>query len=197
MKTKINLFLFYFTIIISTINSVHGQQSINASGSIKSFHFKNIFALKGQNPDTIYCLLGQNYFGNLHSNNTNAIIRRWLRKHKNSNIIFISAYGPLVLAKSNSRIIYCIIVESGDTLNNFLVKNGCFNAENMRWPEKVDIIDRNYIPNKSPLVISSFLDKKALDIYFDQIISNEIFAKEHKLGIWENENMGNKEIDND
>lgn len=139
-------------------------------------------------PKNVYCLLGSGFFKTPRSNNSDSLIKIWLQKHTLSLVFSISSFGPLEINDKESRMIYCWIIEGQDTLNNYLIRNGCFPGGTMIRPQTWDELDKrekdlyNDLDEKPDVKV--YVDKKTYDNFIEQIKNAEQFAKKNKLGIW-------------
>ncbi len=89
---------------------------------------------------------------------------------------------------------FCWVIQQNDTLNNYLVRNGCFPKEEMErnktWEEIPDIKKREETKTDFPVSeyplpkIELLVDKKLDENFMLQIASAEKFARNNKLGIW-------------
>jgi len=94
----------------------------------------------------------------------------------------------------DSRQIYCWVVDNQDTLNNFLVRNGCFPGSTMlrpqTWDEMPEEMKKLYTDNKIDHGTTEILiDKKSYDMFLEQIKADEKYAYDNRLGIWSDENL--------
>jgi len=87
----------------------------------------------------------------------------------------------------DSKMTYCWLVDSKDTINNYLIKNGCFPGGTMMRPETYDEMSKEmkevYKDMPKPNIIVH-VDKKTYDNFIEQIKVAETFAEQNKLGIW-------------
>ncbi len=85
-------------------------------------------------------------------------------------------------------IIYCWVVDNKDTLNNYLIKNGCYPGGTMMRPKTWDEMEKwekdLYFDTDEKPDVRVFVDKKAYDSFIEQIKIAEQFARDNKLGIW-------------
>ncbi len=103
-------------------------------------------------------------------------------------VVSVSSFGPTEIKDPESKMVYCWVIEGQDTLNNYLIRNGCFPGGTMVRPktwnemekwEKELYEDTDEKPN-----VKVFVDKKTYDGFIEQIKIAEQFARENKLGIW-------------
>ncbi len=87
----------------------------------------------------------------------------------------------------DSKMTYCWLVDGKDTINNYLIKNGCFPGGTMMRPETYDEMTKEmkdiYTDMPKPNIIVH-VDKKAYENFIEQIKVAETFAEQHRLGIW-------------
>jgi hypothetical protein len=83
-----------------------------------------------------------------------------------------------------------LIIDGKDTLNNYLVRQGCYPGGTMQRPETwEEMSDREKeiykdLQEKEKLNIIVHIDKKAYENFIEQIKSSEKYASDNKLGIW-------------
>jgi hypothetical protein len=63
---------------------------------------------------------------------------------------------------------YCWVIDQKDTLNNYLIRNGCFPGGTM--------MRATYSKN--------IVRKKEYEVFIEQIKSAELYARKMELGIW-------------
>lgn len=164
------------------------QQSVETNKlRITDFRFQSIFGTKKDGANTIYCLLGSGFFRTPRSENADAVIAEWLLNHSDAFIIPVSSFK----SGKNENMIYCWIVQGTDTLNNYLIRNGCFPGGTMVRPktwEEMESRERELFTdaNEKPDV-KVFIDQKVYELFIEQVKSAELYAREHKLGTWEKE----------
>jgi endonuclease YncB( thermonuclease family) len=110
---------------------------------------------------------------------TDSLINSWLNKHPNAMVKTVvsqvgGSHGISV------TYFYCWVVAGKDTLNNALVKNGCFSTTS-----QFDLANSYHV---QPLGDSSqyivYVDTLTFNKFTTQIKNAETFAKRNKLGIW-------------
>jgi len=127
----------------------------------------------------MYCLLGSGYFRTPRSDNADSLVMDWLIKHPNADVIPVSTLSSY----PGSKMTYCWLVDGKDTLNNYLVRNGCFPGGTMLGPKKSNggketlELDFN---------VTVHIDGTSYNKFLDQIRAAEDYAKTNKLGIWNN-----------
>lgn len=70
---------------------------------------------------------------------------------------------------------YCWLIDGTDTINNYLVKNGCFPGGTMMKPEPLEDKSSNMMVH---------IDTRIYNNFIEQIKAAEIFAEKNQLGIW-------------
>jgi len=156
--------------------------------NISEVTFDSIFGNTSSEPTNTYCLLGTGFFRTPRSGNSDSMISTWIKAHPNALIISVSSFGPTMANDKNSKMTYCWIIDKNDTLNNYLVKNGCFPGGTMlrpkTWSEmkkwEKEMCDRT---DEKPDV-KIYVSKEAYDLFLEQIKAAETYAKENKIGIW-------------
>lgn len=173
IKLKI-IFILIVSIII--IQSGCGKEHQN-NLSLKELKFESIFGVSEKDPNNIYCLLGTGFFRAPRSENSDSLIIQWMNSHPKAIVIPISSLEE----KSNSKMTYCWIVEEKDTLNNYLIKNGCFPGGTMMRPKTWEDMGEK----ESGMKVH--VDKDVYDRFIEQIKEAEIYARNNKIGIWQKE----------
>jgi len=159
------------SIILLTLNTCNGQRIANQELKLTDFKFESIFGSIDSEPDNMYCLLGTGFFRTPRSDNSDSLISSWIKNHPKAIVIPVSSFGPVMTKKPDSKMIYCWIVDQKDTLNNYLIRNGCFPGGTMMRARKSKNIVR----------------KKEYEVFIEQIKSAEIYAQKKKLGVWTKE----------
>jgi len=157
---------------------------------LKDFTFKGIFGSNNDDKNNVYCILGHNYFSEVHTDNEDSLFDKWLSDHPKANVIKICSHPRPFLNNQDIIMIYCWIVDGNDTLNNYLIKQGCFPGRMMQrtknWeeltPQEKEMYDEKYYP-KATL----YVDSNAYNNYIEQIKSAERYARNNKKGLWEKE----------
>lgn len=138
---------------------------------LSNFKFQSIFGSTDSEPENIYCLLGTGFLRSPHSENSDSLINTWIENHPKAIVVPVSSFGPLETEKPDSKMTYCWVIDQNDTLNNYLIKNGCFPGGTMMRAN-----ESNYI-----------IRKKEYVAFIKQIESAELYAQNKKLGIWSKE----------
>jgi len=170
------------------MTSCNGQTANNTL-SLANFTFSSIFGTTKADSTNTYCLLGTGFFRTPRSENSDSLITDWITKHPKAIVIPVSALVPSMTDDKNSGITYCWLVDGNDTINNYLIRNGCFPGGTMQRPQTWSEMPRKekslYKDIEKPN-INVLIDKKAYTNFIEQIKSAEKFASDNKLGIWLN-----------
>jgi hypothetical protein len=176
-----------FLILFLTINSCKGQEIKNTL-KISDFKFESIFGMTTKEPKSNYCLLGTGFFRTPRSDNSDSLITDWIKTHPNAIVLTVSTFGPTSIEDKESKMVYCWVIENKDTLNNYLIKNGCFPGGSMMrpktWNEMEKWEKKSYESTDGKPEIKVFVDKKTYDTFIEQIKKAELHARKYKLGIW-------------
>jgi len=183
MRHLIILLIFSFSIIFQSCTRQVGTQEI----SLSDLTFSSIFGNNKKDSLHTYCLLGTGYFRTPRSDNSDSLIKVWLIQHPQAKVISVATHGPTMTDYPDSKMTYCWLVDSKDTINNYLIKNGCFPGGTMMRPETYDEMSKEmkevYKDMPKPNIIVH-VDKKTYDNFIEQIKVAETFAEQNKLGIW-------------
>ena len=177
----------------------HSQKS-DSIGILKvsDLEFNSIFGYKEKSDSKIFCVLGTGFFKTPRSDNSDTLLSSWLNDHSDAIVIPVSSMSPGMSNDTNSSLTYCLILDGADTLNNYLIRNGCYPGGTMIRPPTYDEISDEMKEllrdEKSNFKIDVLMDKESYEIYLDQIEAAEIYARENKLGIWSDEYM-EKDVD--
>ena len=175
-----------FSFFILGLLNCHGQNTLlSKSLQLSDFKFNSIFGQHSKDSLTMYCLLGTGFFRTPRSENSDSLISSWTEKHPKALIFPVST-----LVESSMNITYCLVVDDRDTLNVFLIRNGCFPGGTMQRPETWDEMpnDEKEIYKDIPKPnIQVHFEKKAYEDYIEQIKRAEQYAAENKIGIWKDE----------
>jgi hypothetical protein len=171
-KTTRLILVCYMGFILASCSDREETQN---SYPLADFEFKSIFGTHKNDKHTSFCLLGQGFFRTPRSSNSDTLLFDWIKNHPKSMVVPVSSFGPSVTDDQMSQMKYCWIIDSKDTLNNYLVRNGCFPGGTMQVPQ--------FIPGGKS-TIKMFMNDKSYLQFIAQIKVAETFAREHKLGIW-------------
>ncbi len=177
------LFLFSLLTSISCLGQKAKKPLI-----ISDFTFESIFGMTTKEPKNNYCLLGSGFFRTPRSDNSDSLITVWINKHPTSVVVPVSSFGPTEIKNIDSKMVYCWVIDKNDTLNNYLVKNGCFPGGTMirpkTWNEMEKWEKELFDGTTEKPDVEVYVDNKTYDTFIEQIKAAELFAKENKLGIW-------------
>jgi len=182
MKISSTIIVLFLTLI-----GCNEQESIE-SLLLSDFKFESILGTTNKEPQNTYCLLGSGFFRTPRSSNSDSLISDWIQAHPNAVVVPVSSYGPTVVKDKDSKMIYCWLIDNEDTLNNYLIKNGCFPSGTMMRPKIWDEMEtwekELYEGTGEKPDVKVHVDQATYDKFIEQIKSAEIYAKEEKLGIW-------------
>lgn len=178
-----NLFL-YISVLTLTFQSCRQKQSIS-SLNISDLKFNSIFADSNKDSLHAYCLLGSGYFRAETSDDADSLINNWLSKHPNAHVIPVATHGPTLSDYPTSKMTYCWLIDKKDTINNYLVRAGCFEGGTMTRPKTwQEMSDQEKAIWKDDPKILVHVDQTTYDRFIDQIKAAELYARQHRLGIW-------------
>ncbi len=184
---KMKQIIFSLT-LVAIMMSCTGQ-TIRNNLSLADFTFSSIFGTFKTDSTNIYCLLGTGFFRTPRSDNSDSLIVDWITKHPKGIVIPVSSLRLSMTNDKNSNFTYCWLVDGSDTINNYLIRNGCFPGGTMQRPQTWSEMTRkeksNYKDHDRPNV-NVIIDKDSYDNFIEQIKSAEIIASENKIGIWSN-----------
>jgi len=130
---------------------------------LRDIKFESIFGYP-KDSAKVYCLLGSGFFRAPRSDNSDSLISDWMKKHPDANLILVSTIND------KSQMTYCWVIDKADTLNNFLIRNGCYPGGTMLKPGSG--------------FAQTHIKKETYNLFIEQIKSAEIYARDKKLGIW-------------
>ncbi len=165
------------------------QVSVSRHLPLAAVNFQSIFGTSGtEGSQTIYCLLGSGFFRTPRSSNADSLIHAWLLKHPKAMVIPVSSFGPTEIDNPDSRIMYCWVVQGADTLNNYLIRTGCFPGGTMLRPKTWKEMHKRekdlYRGTGEKPDVQVHIDEEAYIEFVMQIKSAEIYARDNALGIW-------------
>ncbi|MGH1335608.1 MAG: hypothetical protein ACRBFS_05725 [Aureispira sp.] len=84
--------------------------------------------------------------------------------------------------------VYCWLIDKKDTLNNLLIKEGCFPSGTMmlqkileeKYPWEKELDDGS----NEKSAVQVLIDQKIYARFIEQITAAELFARKEKRGIW-------------
>jgi len=187
LATRI-LLLTLFILFISVNGFSQSLSDDDKPARISEFEFKSIIGKRSNTPENIYCLLGTGFFTAPHTNNTDSLVADWIAKHKDATVVPISSMGPVIADNPHSKLFYCLITQGSDTLNNLLIRNGNYPGGTMIRPripdEMPDKEKESWFGKDKNTKIRVYIKPDTYDIYIRQIHQAEIYARENKLGVW-------------
>ncbi|WP_134204500.1 hypothetical protein [Algoriphagus zhangzhouensis] len=174
--------------IVLTFTSCNGQEQQVEELKLSDFKFESIFGTTTSEPKSTYCLLGTGFFRTPRSDDSDSLITSWINEHPKAVVIPVSAFGPVEIKAPESKMKYCWIIDQQDTLNNYLIRKGCFPGGTMIKPKTWDEMEKwekeLYEDSDEKMNVQVFVDKADYDRFIEQIKTAELFAKEKELGIW-------------
>lgn len=178
-------FLITIIILVFSTNRLFCQVIAPQKVKLSEVEFKSIFGELKSNKNIVFCLLGNGFFLAERSENTDSLISNWFDQHPNANVISLTSMN-LQPENINSFLIYCLVIDGKDTLNNYIIKNGCYQSTTMyrpvSWDEMSDRSKELYEDSKP--IVTTYINEKQYEDYLAQIIANESYAKANKLGVW-------------
>ena len=168
-----NLFKPALTIlIVYTILGCSGKKELKVS----DLQFESIFGVKDKKSKRIYCLLGTGFIKAPSSKNSDILVSKWLKKHPDANVVPVSTF---------ENITYCWLIDDQDTINTYLIKNGCFPGGTMQRPETYEEMSPEMKSSFGKFKMKIYIDKKIYNKFLKQIEVAEKYAQRHTLGIWD------------
>ena len=164
-----------------------GQIDSTEKDFLKGFKFTGYFGQKIGDKNTCYCLLGQGFFRSPHSSNSDSLLESWLTSHPNAIVVKVSTLTSYEKSNEPNNLIYCWVIEGNETLNNYLVREGCYPGSTMQRPKTWDEMsneEKELYDNTDKSKVTVHIDKKVYDYFIEKIKSAEKYAKDNKLGIW-------------
>lgn len=154
---------------------------------VSDLKFRSIFGFHPFDSTNVYSLLGTGFFRTPRSEDSDSLIDAWIESHPEARIVPVTSFGPTRIADRKSKMTYCWIIDEQDTLNNYLVRHGCFPGGTMQrlqtWNEMTKQERQLYKRDDRPNV-TVYVDKKTYDKFLAEINSAEMFARKTGLGIW-------------
>jgi hypothetical protein len=154
---------------------------------LKDFEFESIFGYEKGDSINLFCLLGGGYSRAPRSQHTDAIIEQWIKEHPEAIVLPVTLLGNQLNRSAGTKIAYCWIIDKTDTLNNHLVRQGCFTGNFMKRPKDQREMEREekklYKGIVKPKVVI-LVDQKSYELFLDQIRACERIAEQNKSGLW-------------
>lgn len=168
--------------------SIYTHALAQPSKRLKVSEMNFNFTMGRKKADTFnhYSLIGMSYMSPPASNNARKLFADWMKKHPNAEVVPVCSFGapPEAIGAPKDLLIMCWVIDKGDTLNNYLVKNGCLPGGTMfgydEWQKLNTRLPKGQIVPKLELYVPMNVYKA----YQTQIIENEKYAHSHKLGLW-------------
>lgn len=187
MTTKKHIMILFLGLVILNLTSCKGQTSSIEKLNLKDFKFDSYFGYKNDDKNTSYCLLGQGFFRTTRSTNSDSLLNDWLTKHPNAMVVKVSSLATPEKSNPNLNLIYCWIIDNADTLNNYLIREGCYPGGTMQRPqtwEEMSSKEKEFYEDTDKPQVTVHIDKKTYDNFIKQIKVAETYAQNNKLGIW-------------
>lgn len=176
------------TLLLFLISLKDSAQSPVNRAPLNDFKFQSIFGTYKNSKEDSYCLLGTGFFRAPRSKNSDSLISAWMIKHPNATVIPVCATGPTMLDSPNSRMIYCWVTDEKDTVNNYLIRNGCFPGGTMRRPKTFSEMSSKELKlfkiDKNAHDVIVYIDNVTYEKFITQIRTAEEYARKEKLGVW-------------
>lgn len=179
--------IFILGLSILTLTSCNGQTNTTEKHYLKNFKFDGYFGYQNDDKNTSYCLLGQGFFRTPHSSNSDSLLKSWLTNHPNAIVVSVSTLATPEKSNPKLNLTYCWIIDNNDTLNNYLIRQGCYPGGTMQRPQSWDEMSRKekeLYKNMDKPKVTVHIDKKTYGIFIEQIESAETYSRDNKLGIW-------------
>jgi hypothetical protein len=154
---------------------------------LKDFKFESYFGHRAGDATNTYCLLGQGFFRTPQSKNSDSLLSAWLIKHPEAIVIKITSFATDQESNPEPQLVYCWIIDGNDTLNNYLIRQGCYPGGTMQRPktwEEMSDEERKFYGEEEKPKVTVHIDKRSYDTFINQIKVAEIYARENELGIW-------------
>ncbi len=191
-------FLVAFILVFGYLISFGQDKNLK---TLQSYNFESIFGYLGDDSLNVYCLLGQGFFRTPRSDNFDSLIVEWIEKSPQAYVIPVSSMSPTMTDIPDSKMTYCWIINELDTLNIFLVRQGCFPGGTMQKHtlkyikspifgsfglfENIRIRRENSkMMRDTKSKVENYVKRKDYNDFIENIIEAENFAKKNKLGIW-------------
>jgi len=163
---------------------------------ISKVKFKSIFGTDSTNESQIYSLQGTGFFQSHRSENTDSLISDWINKHPKALIYKVSSFGPIDMKDKNSKMIYCWVLDGKDTLNSYIVRQGCVSGGTMMLAKNYDEIEiwqkKLFEGSDEKTKFELYVNKEQYNAFMEQLKSAETYAFENLLGIWKEKEAKSK-----
>jgi hypothetical protein len=180
------IFITCLTILILT--SCNGQtKATDDELNVSDLKFRSFFGFHPIDSTNVFSLLGSGFFRTPRSENSDSLIDAWIENHPNAKVVPVTSLGPTMIADRNSKMTYCWVIDKEDTLNNYLIRSGCFPGGTMQRPQtwrEMTKEEKLMFEEKDKPSVTVYVDRKIYDEFLSQIRLAEIFARKNELGIW-------------
>lgn len=183
-----------FWVLTLSIFSVNDLMTQSEKAKLAEFEFNSIFGTKKSEPENVYCLLGSGFFRTPRSNEADSLVTEWLRKHPEAVVYPVSSISPIT-ESVNSKMIYCLVVQGTDTLNNYVVRKGCYPGGTMIRPRTIEEMSEEdkKIWSDKDMETNVYMKKDSYNQYIEQIRQAELYARKNGMGIWNEDFLKGKE----
>lgn len=157
--------------------------------AISSLSFNGHLASDPNEPSHKYSLIGRGFMQPESFYNTDSLIYSWLKAHPNAiaKIICTISAGDTTNAASMQKMSYIWVEEGDSSLNEELVKQGCFRRNMMfrpkSWKEMTKAEQAGYANSLKPNT-TVYVDSMTYNSFLNEIESAELNARTNKLGLW-------------
>lgn len=153
---------------------------------VRELEFKSWFGYKkNAEGNHYYCLLGRGFFTAPRADNTETLIGTWIEEHPDAVVIPVYTFGPIIEDDVNSKQTYCWVVDNSDSLNIFLVRQGCVPCATMQRPktwEEMSSNERELYNSQADEEVH--VHDQAYKNFIDQLKIADIYARKNRLGIY-------------
>ena len=148
-------------------NGIHFSMGKSERVAAASISWMGIFGSRKEEPQNSYLLMTQGEFRAPKSKNLENLIKTWMEKHPKAEAVLVySMEGSSAFPGSKMKSIW--VIEGGENLNLYLVRNGACPAGTMV------LNDGDETP----------LSKEDYELFENKFWEAEKTAKLEKLGIW-------------
>ena len=163
------------------------QEKLAHKVALKDLQFeKSIFASCASDSSNTYCLLGKGFFRCPAAPYADSMIDAWIKRHPAALVIPVSTMWEVTTDNTNSRLTYCWLVDKRDTINNYLIRNGCFPGATMVRPEtRSELTKAERDTFGADYRVDVFIDPAGYVKFLSQIKGAEQQARDARLGVWQ------------
>lgn len=174
MKTTFNL-LFVLAALLASCTS--------GPSKVSELSFTDMVGQSDDAKGTLFHLTGTGFNESSRAAETEVIVNDWIKNHPEAEIIPVYAFG-----KGEVQMKFCLFVDGSDTLNNYMVRKGCYAADYMKafktW-EEISSSDKMLIESlPGEQFVEFYLSDEEYNNFQNQIQAAERAAKNDKLGVW-------------